>query len=351
MAAGKIFVLGNEGTENEFAQALDAKDGKQIWSVHIGEVGNPKQQPSYPGARSTPTVDGARVYVLGSDGDLACLETATGKAVWQKSFRKDFGGEPGRWAYAESPLVDGDTLVCTPGGSSATLVALNKKTGEVIWKCALPGEAASYASASVVTIGGVKQYVQFVQKGVVGVDAKSGKLLWRYDKTATGSMANIPTPVINNGYLYSSTGQGFGGLIHLVAKQGEVEVEPGYLSKKLPNGIGGAVKVGDYLYGTTPQALQCVDFLKGDVKWEERGIGAASVCYADGLLYEHGEDGEVALVEATPSAYHEIGRFTPSGGPDRGSAKAWTYPVIANGRLYIRDVGALWCYDIKGAEK
>src|SRR5207247_2369572 len=130
---------------------------------------------------------------------LACLETATGKVRWQKSLRSDFGGQPGTWAYAESPLVDGNVLVCTPGGSQATIVALNKRTGDVIWKSAVPGgDPAAYASAIIIEAGGVKQYVQFLQRGVVGVDAKTGKFLWRYDQTAQGSAANIPTPVVYN---------------------------------------------------------------------------------------------------------------------------------------------------------
>src|ERR1051326_8623349 len=126
----RIYLLGNDGPENEFVLALDVKDGKRVWSTSIGKVGNPKQNPNFPAARSTPTVDGPLLYALGSDGDLACLETATGKARWVKSLREDFGGKPGEWAYSESPLVDGDTLVCTPGGDQATLVALNKRTGD-----------------------------------------------------------------------------------------------------------------------------------------------------------------------------------------------------------------------------
>ncbi len=162
-------------------QALSVQDGKQVWTTRIGNVGNPNQQPSYPASRSTPTIDGELLYALSSDGDLACLETATGKIRWQKNIRKDFGGQPGEWAYAESPLVDGDVVVVTPGGEQATLVALDKKTGAVIWKSAVPGgDPAGYASAIVVQGGGRKQYVQFLSKGVVGVDAKTGKFLWRY---------------------------------------------------------------------------------------------------------------------------------------------------------------------------
>jgi outer membrane protein assembly factor BamB len=350
VVGARLFVLSNQGSENEFVQALDVKDGKQLWSTRLGSVGNPDQQPSYPAARSTPTVDGALLYALGSNGDLACLETGTGKVRWKKNLRTEFGGRPGTWAYAESPLIDGDVLVCTPGGSEATLVALKKQTGDVIWKSPLPGgDEAAYASAIVVEAGGVKQYVQFLKKGVVGVDAKTGKFLWRYERTAQGSAANIPTPVAHDGYVYSATNQGGGGLVRLKVNEGAVEAEPVYYERRLPTSIGGSVQAGGYLYGTGSQALFCVEFTTGTVKWQDRSVGPGAVCYADGRLYLHGENGEVALVEATPEGYHEKGRFIPPEPPDRGPSKAWAYPVVANGRLYIRDMGTLWCYDVRSA--
>src|SRR5690349_10385688 len=171
----RIYVLANQGLDNEFVEALSVSDGKKIWSATIGKVGNPDQQPNYPAARSTPTVDGTMVYALGSDGDLACLDAATGKVHWHKNLQTDFGGKPGNWAYAESPLIDGDVLVCTPGGSKATLAALNKKTGDVVWKSAVPGgDPAAYSSIIIAQTDGIKQYVQLLDKGLVGVAAKDG---------------------------------------------------------------------------------------------------------------------------------------------------------------------------------
>src|SRR5262249_51524689 len=163
---------------------------------------NPNQDPPFPKARSTPTVDGDSIYALGSDGDLVCLETSSGKIRWQKNLRKEFAGQPGEWAYAESPLVDGDTLIVTPGGPQATMVALNKKSGAVIWKSAVTGgDAAGYASAIVVEAGGRKQYVQLLSKGLVGIDAKTGEFLWRYKEVAKGP-AQAFTPVARDGYVY-----------------------------------------------------------------------------------------------------------------------------------------------------
>ena len=346
----RLYLLANEGLEDEFVAALVVQDGKRIWAAHLGKVGEPKQNPSFPAARSTPTVEADLLYALGSDGDLACLERAGGKVRWQKNLRTDFGGKPGIWAYSESPLIDGETLVCTPGGSGATLVALKKTTGEVLWKCALPeGDQAAFASAIPVETGGVKQYVQLLQKGLVGVEAKTGKLLWRYSKPVSRYGANIPTPLASDGYIYVGSAGTGGGAVKLKAKDGGVEAEQVYFESKLPTSIGGVVKIGNFLYGTTAQAMLCVEFATGQVKWEERALGAASLCYADDRLYLHGENGEVALVEASPEAYRERGHFTPPDQPKHAQAmeKAWAYPVVANGSLYIRDHGALWCYDIR----
>ncbi len=345
----RLYLLGNEGLDNEFVRALSVQDGKRAWTTRLGKVGNPQQKPNFPAARSTPTVEGEFLYALGSDGDLASLEVATGKVRWQKNLRADLGGKPGEWAYSESPLIDGDTLVCTPGGSEATLVALNKNTGAVIWRCALPGgDEAAYASAITVGIGGVKQYVQLVQKGLVGVEAKTGKFLWRYGKPISRYGANIPTPLASDGYIYSASAGTGGGVVKFTAKDGSLEPEQVYFESKLPTAIGGTVKVGDFLYGTTGEALLCTEFATGKIKWEDRALGAASICYADGRLYLHGENGEVALVEPG-QAYRERGRFTPPEPPKHANEmeKAWAYPVVANGRLYIRDHGLLWCYDVK----
>lgn len=345
-----VYILSNDGITNESVRALSAKDGKPHWVTRIGKVGNPSQQPSFPAARSTPTVDGDLLYALGSDGDLGCLEVSTGKLRWAKNLRSDFGGKPGQWAYSESPLVDGDTLVCTPGGSDATVLALNKKTGEVLWKCSQPEkDEAGYSSVIIVHAGGIKQYVQLLQKGLVGIEAKTGKPLWRYSKAVSRYGANIPTPVVSHDIIYVGSAGTGGGAIRLKAKDGGIEIEPLYFESKLPAGIGGVVKVGDYGYGTTTQALLCFDFVSGQIKWEERALGASSLAYADGRLYLHGENGDVALVEASPESYREKGRFSPADQPKRSQPmeKAWTFPVLANGRLFIRDHAKLWCYEIK----
>jgi outer membrane protein assembly factor BamB len=315
-------------------------------------VGNPDQAPSYPSARSTPLVDGGLVYAYSSDGDLVCAETATGKVRWRKATRGEFGGKPGKWAYAESPLLDGDALVVSPGGPEATLLAVDKRTGEVIWKSAVPGgEAAAYSSAIIVNGGGRKQYVQFLSKGVVGVDAATGKYLWRYDETSKGP-ANIPTPVGRGDLVYSTARSlNAAGLVQLKASGDGVSAEQVYFERGLPSTIGGAVLVRDTLYGTNAQGLVAADFATGKLHWSDQTDGAASILHAEGRLYVRSEEGGVSLVEATREAYREKGRFMPPDRPKhpRGAREmAWAYPVVANGRLYVRDLGVMWCYDVRG---
>ena len=350
----RIYLMSNRGMDNEFVQALSTQDGKVLWTTRVGNVGNPNQEPSYPKARSTPTVDGNFIYVLSSDGDLACLDAKSGKIRWQKNVRKEFGGEPGVWAYAESPLVDGDVVVVTPGGAQATMVALNKKTGALIWKSAIPGgDPAGYASAIVVQGGGRKQYVQCLSKGMVGVDAKTGEFLWRNKEVAKGP-AQYFTPVASNDHVYGGA-LGVGGVLVRVKSDGSGVAEQVYFTRGLPNGIGGAVVIGENIYGTEVGAtLVAADLKTGKIRWSDKSIGWASVAYADGLLYLHSVDGGIALVEASPDAYREKGRFTPPNQPKKKKVGpypegAFAYPVIAGGRLYIRDLETLWAYDIKAS--
>ena len=354
VVGSRLYMMSNTGMDNEYVQAISIADGKQIWTTRVGKVGNPDQNPPYPKARSTPTIDGDLLYALGSDGDLACLETKTGKIRWSKNLRQEFGGKPGEWAYAESPLVDGGVVVITPGGPQATLAALNKKTGAVIWKSAVPGgDAAGYASAIIVQAAGRKQYVQLLSKGLVGVDAKTGQFLWRYADVAKGP-AQYFTPVANGEYVYGGALGVGGGTVHLKSNGDGVLAEQVYFARGLPNGLGGAVIVGGHLFGTeVAQKLVAVDFATGKVVWQQDNFGWASVAAADGMLYLHLiMSGAYVLVEATPEGYREKGRFTPPVQPQHAkkgefAEAAFAYPVIANGRLYIRDLGTLWAYDIK----
>jgi outer membrane protein assembly factor BamB len=213
------------------------------------------------------------------------------------------------------------------------------------------GEDAAYSSMIALRVGSVTQYVQFLQKGLVGIDARSGALLWRYDAPAVGSAANMATPIARGDVVFATTNQGGGGFVRLSAGGGGVTATPLHFDKKIGIGAGGAVLVGDHLYGANSQGLLAIAWETGMIAWQHRSVGAASIAAAGGRLYVRGESGEVALVDASPSGYQERGRFTPADPPDRGKARAWPHPVIAGGRLYLRDIGVLWAYDIHAPKR
>ncbi len=351
---GKFYTMGDrkaeDGEASQYVLAFDLASRKELWATRIGS-------PHSDGPRCTPTLDGELLYVIGTDGDLVCLEIATGKIRWQKSFPKDFGGKMmSVWKFSESPLVDGEQVVCTPGGEDATIVALNKKTGEVIWKCAVPSlggrgkDGAGYTSMVAADIEGVRQYVQILGRGAVGVDAKTGKFLWGYNRIANG-VANIPTPVIRDNHVFVTTAYKTGAALLKIVKDGDsFKAEEAYFltPRDFENHHGGVVLVGDSIYGGDGQnngAPVCLDFMTGKIHWKEKPLGkrSAAELYADGNLVFRYEDGLVALIEATPDGFHVKGKFKAAvvDGP------AWPYPVIHDGKLYLRAHNTLMCYDVK----
>lgn len=345
ITGGRVYVQTTRGND-EFLLVLDESKGTKILEKPIGKVGK-NTGPQYPGTRSTPTVDGDRVYCVASDGELSCLDATSGDVKWQKHLRTDFDGKPGAWAFSESILIDGDVLVCTPGGKTATLAALNKLSGETIWKSPVPDDDnAEYASIMVVDKGPVKQYVQFLRKGLVGVDAKTGKFLWRYDHTIDPG-ANILTPIVDGDRIFCAGSRKGGGLIQLKPEGEGVAVSEIYFQQPLAPSIGGAVLVNGLLYGSAGQTVHCAEFETGKMKWTDRSVGPASLCFADGRLYVRGHNsGEVALVEPSAEGYREKGRFKQ---PDRSKTAAWPHPVVANGGLYLRDQEHLFCYDVSAS--
>jgi outer membrane protein assembly factor BamB len=250
------------------------------------------------------------------------------------------------WGYAESVLVDGDKVVCTPGGPKGTILALNKTTGEVVWRTKDFTDSAAYSSLVPAEIGGVRQYVQLTDASVVGVAADSGRVLWR--ATRRGATAVIPTPVVYNNHVFVTSGYGIGCNLFRVTPgaAGKFDVTQVYANKDLTNHHGGVVLVGEYVYGTDDRQLVCMNFMTGKVVWKDRSVGKGSVVYADGNLYvrSEGNEGTVALVEATPKGYHEKGRFDQ---PDRSNENSWAHPVVAGGKLYLRDQDVLLCYDVR----
>lgn len=398
IAAGKIFGMGCRG-EDEVVWALSEKDGKELWAVRLGPAVQQRMPQSKEGPGCTPTVNGERLYVLGMGGDLACLQVGDGKIVWQRNLAKDFGGVVPTWSYRESPLVDGERVICTPGGDDATLVALNKLTGETIWKSRVPSEAgsaargpgdrpgdppgdrtgapggggaggfgggrggfggfsrsgAAYASAIAIEFGGQRQYVQLAAEALVGVAASDGKFLWRYDTVANRNRINCSTPIYHDGHVFAASAYGAGGGVVKLSKNadGAIKAEEVWFSRKMQNHHGGVILHDGFLYGANGGNeggyLICLDFKTGEVRWDgrddpERRAPKGSIALADGRLYYRTEKGTMLLIEPSPSEYLERGRFEQ---PERTKLPAWAHPVIANGKLYIRDQEVLFCYDVK----
>ncbi|MBI2949287.1 MAG: PQQ-like beta-propeller repeat protein [Verrucomicrobia bacterium] len=342
VAKGKIFTMG-QGPDSSFVYALGEKDGKLLWSAKVGRPGDPG---GYPGPRATPTVDGDLVFALGQYGDLVCLETASGQLKWRKSLTKDFGGRlMSGWGYSESPLVDGDKLICTPGGSKGTVTALNKTTGEVVWRSKALTDSAAYASIIPVEFGGRRQYVVLTDASVAGLAAESGDLLWR--GLRRGSTAVVATPIFHDGFVYVTSSYGTGcNLFQVTASSGAFKADQVYANRNMANHHGGVIRIGNYLYGYSgDRSWVCQEFKSGNVVWSEQGPGKGSIACADGLLYLRSESGKgtVALVQATPSGYKEISRFDQ---PNRSNQSSWPHPVIANGKLYLRDQDVLLCYEV-----
>jgi outer membrane protein assembly factor BamB len=344
VAKGRIYGMGLRGSD-EVVWAVDATTGKETWHSRIaGSTTLQGRQGGY-GPRCTPTVDGDRLYVIGVGGTIACLTAANGKVVWKKEFVGEFGGDVPTWGYSESPLVEGNAVIGSPGGEGQAVVAFNKMTGAVLWKANVPqNDRAHYSSAIAADVNGQRQIIQFLSGGVVGLDAKTGKFLWRYDSPANRT-ANCSAPIFRDNHVFAASAYSTGGgLAKLSSSGGNTKADEVYFTKRMQNHHGGMVLVGDYLYGFDNNNLTCLDFKTGEVKWADRSVGKGSVSYADGNIYARSERGPVALVEATPNGYVEKGRFDQ---PERTGNPAWTYPVIANGKLYLLDQNTLFCYDIK----
>ena len=351
IVGNRLFTMGANG-DKEYVHAVDAESGKKIWSMEIADM---LTHDRGDGPRGTPTVDGDALYAVSGQGTLACLETATGKKRWAISLTKDLGGRIPTWGYAESPLVDRDRVICTPGGNKGALAAIDKKTGKVVWQSKDVTDPAGYSSMISVEVGGVRQYVQMTMKGVVGVAAKDGKVLWHYPQPDYRT-AVVPTPIFHNNHIYVSAGYGAGcDLLKLVPEGKTVKAEKVYANKNMVNHHGGVVLVGEHLYGYSDgKGWVCQEFKTGKNVWEEKGkLGKGCLTYADGNLYCYSErDGTAVLVEATPRGWKENDRFTIPKQTElnRKKGQIWTHPVVANGRLYLRDQDLIFCFDVRSRE-
>lgn len=356
IALGRIYTMGDRreagGDESQFVIALDGETHKELWAAKVGP-------PHSDGPRCTPTVADGLVYALGTSSDLVCLDAASGALRWKKNLAEDFGGKMmSVWKFSESPIVDGPRLVCTPGGPDAMMVALDKKTGDLIWKCAMPAigkagkDGAGYATIVPADIEGVRQYVTIVGRGAISVEAETGRFLWGYNRIANG-VANIPSPIIRGNLVFVTTSYKTGSALLRISRNGDAwNAEEVYFlgPKEFENHHGGVVLVGDYVYGGDGQnkgTPVCLEFKTGKICWkpEAPGKGSAAVLYADGhLIFRYQDEGLVAVIEANPDQYRLKTTFKAptAGGP------AWPHPVIHDGKLYLRHNNLLACYDLRG---
>lgn len=341
---GKLFTMGARD-QAEFLICLDANSGKELWSAPLGgRLANKWGD----GPRGTPAVDGDRVYAMGGDGTLVCVKFADGKPLWKVTMG-ELGGKTPNWGYTESVLVDGNKVLCTPGGAKGTMAALDKMSGKVIWRSTEWTEGAQYSSIVPADINGKHQYVQLVMNTVAGVDAETGKVLWR-SPWPQGKTAVIPTPIVKGNLVYITSGYGAG------CKQVQVgpnfEVSDVYDNKVMKNHHGGVLLLGEHIFGHSDgPGLVCQDFKTGEETWSSRNMSKGAVGYADGMLYllEEGS-GNVVLVEASTKGWNEKGRFTldPQTTQRSPQGKIWTHPVIVNGKLYLRDQEIIYCFNVKG---
>lgn len=365
ISRGRIYTTGDDSEYTAWLFALDESDGKLLWKAKIGRGGNPGNMFKPFGPRGTATIDGDRLYILGQQGDLVCF-TTDGKEVWRVSYVKDFGGIMPVWGFAESPLVDGDKLICTPGAEDATLMALDKLTGKPIWKCPVPEgptgdrgflgrSGAAYTSVIAIDFEGERQYVQLASTTLVGVRASDGKLRWRYNRASNTHRINCSTPLYHDGMVFAASAYDAGGGLVKLTKEasGDIKAEEIWFTRKMQNHHGSVILLNGCLYGANGGNgggdLVCLDFKTGNVLWDGRDLtgrpaSKGSLTLADGRLYYRTEKGAVLLIEPSAKEYLERGRFEQ---PDRSKEQAWPHPVIANGRLYIRDQDTLFCYDVK----
>jgi outer membrane protein assembly factor BamB len=357
IAGDRIYTLGDglstAGDPDEYLSCFDRASGKQLWKTKTGGPWTDGQE-SWQSSRSTPTVDGDTVFVITPFGQLVACATADGHEKYRVDLKAQFGGSKGdSWGYSESVTVDGDRLVCTPGGEQATMVALDKRTGRPLWSCPMKGDrGAGHSSIVIAEVGGRKVYVQTTAAGAFAVDAETGKFHWAYpiDKTT----AVIPTPIVKDDLVFIAAGYKRGGALlrQKAGPGGNVTMEEVYgLKPELANKHGGVVLVGDHLYGCADDQaiLICAELETGKVVWKERGSGkgSATVLAADGHVYVRYADGTVSLVKADPAAYAEVSSFKVPGSGDRPS---WAHMVILDGRLYLREGDGILCYDVRAGK-
>ncbi len=338
-AGGKLYTLGARGS-TEYVMAFDEASGRKLWEVpHGARFGNDRGD----GPRATPTVDGDRLYAFGASGDLAALDAGTGKVIWSVNVLNKFGGSNIQWGLSESPLVLADRVLVNAGGRGASIVALKKTDGSLIWKS--QSDEPGYSSAVVQDVGGSQQAIFFTGERAVGLDVQTGTALWSYNQVANRT-ANIATPIVRGNRVFLSSGYDTGGaLLEVTRADAKVgfSARQVYFTRQMQNHHASSVLIGDYLYGFSAAILTAMKFDTGELAWRDRSVGKGSVVFADDRLYLYSETGAVGLAEASPTGYREHGRFQIRA----GDLPTWSHPVVSNGKLYIRDQDTIYAYDVR----
>ena len=337
VAAGKVYTLGARGG-TEYLMAFDEATGKKLWEVANGARFSNDQGD---GPRATPTIDGAQVYAYGASGDLTAVDAANGKTIWKINVLKQFGGGNIRWGLSESPLVLPDRIIVNAGGRSASIVAVSKKDGSLLWKS--QSDEAGYSSGVLLNFQGTPQAIFFTGNRGVAVDTRDGRLLWSYDR-ATNQTANVATPIARGNKVFFSSDYGTGaGLVELSGSATNISAREVYFTREMRNHHSSSVLIGDHLYGFSSAILTAMRFDTGQVAWRDRSVGKGSLVFADERLYLYSEQGVVGLAEANPTGYREHGRFQIQ----TGSSPTWSHPVVANGKLFLRDQDNVYAYNVK----
>jgi outer membrane protein assembly factor BamB len=340
IANGLIYTCGNI-RDRTVITALDL-DGKIRWRAANGNAWTGSQS----GTRGTPTIDGQWLYHESPLGDVVCLDAQTGAKRWGLNILQKFGSQNITWALAESLLIDGDHLICCPGGPAVAVVALDKNTGATIWKSPTAGgDLAGYSSPTLAEHAGLRMILTMTSRAVIGVNATTGDLLWRFVHR-TPYDENIFTPVFHDGWVFISTGHTVGSvMLKILVNGNKASVEEVWRSKDLDNHHGGVILRDGHLYGSCwSSQWACLNWQTGQTLYRERGVGKGSVTFADGMLYTFGENGHVGLVRATPHGHKVISQFSL---PEGGVGPSWAHPVVCGGRLYLRHGDFLYAYDIR----
>jgi outer membrane protein assembly factor BamB len=331
VADGIVYIVDHSGF-NDAIRAFDLRNGAEKWRYEYQDAVIPK----FGFARSTPTVDEGRVYAYSRMGKLMCLDASTGRLIWQEDIVGQFNGVRPGWDMASSPLVDGDKVVVCAGGPNAAIVAINKMTGDTLWAGG-GSDKPGYSSPEVATINGFRQYVCFLGTSLVGVDPASGRLIWSFP-WKTGSDVNAAAPLVIGDSIFITTGYGHG--CAMIDIQGGVP-QLRWQNKEMQAHFASPIFAGGYIYGTgNPGLLVCLDPQTGNALWKQPGFEKGSIIGVDGTIIGFdGASGDLIMAAISPQSYQEMGRFTPIGG------QSWTSPVVAYGRIIVRNKSTLACFD------